>query len=204
MVRSPPLDLAHEVARRRDPPQPLVSTLTTSATSTTKCSTATVSRGHIIERLDDRFWQLRTDELERLKMAAERSMRRLGITFSVYGDQEGSERIIPFDICPRIIPEPEWRRLERGLKQRIVVLNKFIDDIYHKQMIVRDGVIPEFVVCGAARRYASSAWASIRRWGFWRHITGVDLVVVIAKGSSTFWSNFAVRRASRTSCRIGN
>jgi hypothetical protein len=96
--------------------------------------------------LYDRFWQLRTDELERRQMAAERSMRRLGITFSVYGDQEGSERIIPFDICPRIIPEAEWKWLERGLKQRIIALNKFIDDIYHKQMIVRDGVVPEFVV----------------------------------------------------------
>ncbi len=125
--------------------------------------------------LYDRFWQLRTDELERRQMAAERSMRRLGITFSVYGDQEGSERIIPFDICPRIIPEAEWKWLERGLKQRIIALNKFIDDIYHKQSIVRDGVIPEFVVrsCATLRQQCMGLDPPM---GIWCHITGVDLV----------------------------
>jgi uncharacterized circularly permuted ATP-grasp superfamily protein len=148
--------------------------------------------------LYDRFWQLRTDELERRQMAAERSMRRLGITFSVYGDQEGSERIIPFDICPRIIPEAEWKWLERGLKQRIIALNKFIDDIYHKQLIVRDGVIPEFVVrsCATLRQQCMGLDPPM---GIWCHITG------IAKVSSTFLrTTSAVPRACRTSCRIGN
>ncbi len=125
--------------------------------------------------LYDRFWQLKNEELGRRQLAAERSMRRLGITFSVYGDQEGSERIIPFDICPRIIAESEWRWLESGLKQRIVALNRFIDDIYHKQRIVRDGVIPEFVVrtCATLRQQCMGLDPPL---GVWAHITGVDLV----------------------------
>ncbi|HMP08412.1 MAG TPA: circularly permuted type 2 ATP-grasp protein, partial [Lacipirellulaceae bacterium] len=86
--------------------------------------------------LYERLWRLDGDELERRQRAAERSMRRLGITFNVYGDQEGNERIIPFDICPRIIVESQWRVLEKGLKQRVNALNKFIDDVYHKQRIV--------------------------------------------------------------------
>jgi uncharacterized circularly permuted ATP-grasp superfamily protein len=125
--------------------------------------------------LYDRFWQFKNDDLERRQTAAERSMRRLGITFSVYGDLEGSERIIPFDICPRIIAESEWQWIERGLKQRIIALNRFIDDIYHKQSIVRDGVIPEFVVqtCTTLRQQCMGLDPPL---GVWCHITGVDLV----------------------------
>ncbi len=125
--------------------------------------------------LYDRIWRLENDELSRRQLAAERSMRRLGITFSVYGDQEGAERIIPFDICPRIIGETQWRWLERGLKQRLLALNKFIDDIYHAQAIVRDGVVPEFVVrtCATLREQCMGLKPP---QGVWAHITGVDLV----------------------------
>jgi len=125
--------------------------------------------------LFERLWQLDGEELRRRQHAAERSMRRLGITFNVYGDQEGSERIIPFDICPRIIVESQWRWIERGLRQRIVALNKFIDDIYHKQAIVRDGRIPEFVVrsCATLRQQCMGLSPPL---GGWCHITGVDLV----------------------------
>ena len=70
----------------------------------------------------------------------------MGITFNVYGDTAGTERIFPFDLIPRIVPAPEWERIERGLKQRIHALNAFIDDIYHDQKILKDGVIPREVV----------------------------------------------------------
>ncbi len=125
--------------------------------------------------LYDRLWRLDGDELERRQRAAERSMRRLGITFNVYGDTEGSERIIPFDICPRIIVESQWRWLEKGLKQRVNALNKFIHDVYHRQMIVRDGVVPEFVVrsCASLRQQCMGLTPPL---GVWCHITGVDLV----------------------------
>src|SRR5262245_58661472 len=76
--------------------------------------------------LFERVQGLPTDELRRRQRSAERSMLRLGITFNVYGDQQGTERIIPFDILPRIIEEREWRWIERGLKQRITALNLFI------------------------------------------------------------------------------
>src|SRR5688572_25933578 len=67
---------------------------------------------------------------------------RVGITFAVYGDDEGTERLIPFDTIPRIIPETEWQLLYGGLKQRVTALNRFLHDIYHAQDILRAGVIP--------------------------------------------------------------
>ena len=67
---------------------------------------------------------------------------RVGITFAVYGDEKGAERLIPFDTIPRIIEKSEWEHLERGLKQRVMALNRFLHDVYHKQDIVRAGLIP--------------------------------------------------------------
>ena len=90
------------------------------------------------QALFNRLQQLSTVELARRQEAADRSMLRMGITFNVYGEGEGTERIIPFDIVPRIIEHNEWTRIERGLKQRILALNMFIDDIYHRQKIIKD------------------------------------------------------------------
>src|ERR1022692_4812566 len=84
--------------------------------------------------------------LLRYKHAAERLLLQMGITFNVYGDSAGAERIFPFDLVPRIIPAGEWERLERGLHQRIHALNAFIDDIYHDQKILKDGIIPREVI----------------------------------------------------------
>src|SRR5687768_12326854 len=67
---------------------------------------------------------------------------RVGITFAVYGDEDGTERLIPFDTIPRIISRAEWRLLEQGLRQRVTALNRFLHDIYHGQEILRAGVIP--------------------------------------------------------------
>src|ERR1700745_2945266 len=75
-------------------------------------------------------------QLLRYKHAAERMLLQLAITFNVYGDSAGTERIFPFDLIPRIIPVEEWERIERGLKQRIHALNAFIGDIYHDQKIL--------------------------------------------------------------------
>src|SRR3546814_7584565 len=72
--------------------------------------------------------------------------RRLGITFAVYGEGGGTERLIPFDLVPRIIAAKEWRRLRRGLKQRVRALNAFLNDIYHGQDILRAGKIPAELV----------------------------------------------------------
>src|SRR5260370_11604079 len=84
-------------------------------------------------------------QLLRYKHAAERLLLQLGITFNVYGDSAGAERIFPFDLIPRVVPADEWDRIERGLKQRVHALNAFIDDIYHDQKILKDGAIPATV-----------------------------------------------------------
>ena len=97
-------------------------------------------------------------QLLRYKHAAERVLLQMGITFNVYGDTAGTERIFPFDLVPRIIPADEWDHIERGLKQRIHTLNRFIDDIYHDQKILKDGVIPSDVVLSAASYRPAVPW----------------------------------------------
>ncbi|EAQ81124.1 circularly permuted type 2 ATP-grasp protein [Blastopirellula marina] len=114
-------------------------------------------------------------DLQRRKLAAERSMVRLGITFNVYGDEEGTERIIPFDILPRIINADEWQWVTDGLKQRIAALNLFIGDIYSDQKILKDRAIPEHVVRSAASFRPQCVGLKPPK-GIWCHITGTDLV----------------------------
>jgi uncharacterized circularly permuted ATP-grasp superfamily protein len=85
---------------------------------------------------------LPADELRRSKLEADLSFFNQGITFTVYGRKEGTERIFPHDLLPRIIPCAEWETIERGLTQRITALNLFLKDIYHERKILKDGVIP--------------------------------------------------------------
>ena len=77
---------------------------------------------------------------------AEAIFRRLGITFAVYGSAEATEKIIPFDVIPRIISAMEWRRLSKGIEQRVRALNAFLHDIYHRQEILKAGRIPEKLI----------------------------------------------------------
>ena len=151
-----------------------------------------------------RMQTMTSDDLARRQKAADRSMVQLGITFNVYGDTQGRERIIPFDIVPRIIANKEWQWLETGLKQRITALNLFIDDIYHEQTIVRDGVDAR-----ARRRHgrpasASSASASRRRAASGA-TSRAPTWCATATASSTCWrTTCAARRACRTCCRTGS
>jgi uncharacterized circularly permuted ATP-grasp superfamily protein len=109
------------------------------------------------------------------QQAAERELLEMGITFNVYGQRAGVEKIFPFDIVPRIVGASEWKCIERGLKQRIQALNLFIDDVYHEQKILKDGVIPpEIVYSAKSYRPQCAGWAPPR--GIWCHITGTDLV----------------------------
>src|SRR5689334_23901708 len=85
-------------------------------------------------------------QLIRNKHAAERLLLQMGITFNVYGDSAGTERIFPFDLIPRIVPAEEWSTIERGLQQRVRALNAFIDAIYHDQKILKDCTIPAEVI----------------------------------------------------------
>ena len=125
--------------------------------------------------LVDTIEGLSDGQLLRYQHAADRLLLQMGITFNVYGDTAGTERIFPFDLIPRIIPAAEWTRIERGLRQRIHALNEFIDDIYHDQKILKDGVIPAEVILSAASfRPQCQGLNPPRR--IWCHITGTDLV----------------------------
>lgn len=106
---------------------------------------------------------------------ADLSFRRVGITFAVYGDEAGTERLIPFDLVPRVIPAAEWRRLEAGLKQRVRALNMFIHDVYHQQNIVRAGIVPpEQIFLNSQYRPEMQDIAVAR--DIYCHIAGVDIV----------------------------
>ena len=108
---------------------------------------------------------------------AEAIFRRLGITFAVYGSNETTERLIPFDIIPRIIAAAEWRRLERGIEQRVRALNAFLHDIYHRQEIIRAGSVPEELILKNSA-FCPEMMGHDPARGIYSHIIGVDLVRV--------------------------
>jgi len=118
---------------------------------------------------------LEDGQILRCQQAAERLLLEMGVTFNVYGDSAGTERIFPFDLIPRIVPSAEWDWIERGLRQRIHALNEFIDDIYHDQKILRDGIIPREVVNSAVFYRPQCIGINPPR-RVWCHITGTDLV----------------------------
>lgn len=114
-------------------------------------------------------------ELRRRQQSAEATFRQLGITFAVYGDSDASERIIPFDIVPRIFLADEWARLAEGLVQRVEAINAFLHDIYGERRIIRDGVIPADLIFGNPQFRPEIA--GIRPpHDIWAHICGIDLV----------------------------
>ncbi len=98
-----------------------------------------------------------------------------GVTFTVYGDDKGTERIFPFDLIPRIIPNDEWQTVEQGLVQRITALNLFLDDIYHDAKIIKDGIIPEDVVKKAVHYRPEMCGVNVPK-GIYLHICGTDLI----------------------------
>ncbi len=104
--------------------------------------------------LDERLTGFGMEELQRRQLAADQSFLQQGITFTVYGSDEGTEKIFPYDVLPRIIPAREWDVLERGMTQRITALNLFLHDLYHDAKIIRDGVIPAELIytCNHYRR----------------------------------------------------
>jgi len=106
---------------------------------------------------------------------AERAFHRVGITFAVYGEQAGTERLIPFDLVPRIIPADEWCVLEAGLQQRMRTLNRFLHDIYHEREILNAGVIPPERVLENAQ-YRQEMIGMQVPGGIYAHIAGVDVV----------------------------
>ena len=106
---------------------------------------------------------------------AELIFRRVGITFAVYGDTDGTERTIPFDIVPRIFTAVEWQTLERGLKQRVKALNLFLHDIYHDHDIIKAGIIPADQVLRNSQYRKQMQGIEVPR-GIYAHIAGIDIV----------------------------
>ena len=100
----------------------------------------------------------------------------MGVTFTVYTEEEGSiDRAWPFDIIPRVIPKSEWVQIEAGLKQRVLALNKFIDDLYHEQRIVKDGIFPASLLKDSVN-FRKQCIGIDPPGGIWAHICGSDLV----------------------------
>jgi uncharacterized circularly permuted ATP-grasp superfamily protein len=122
-----------------------------------------------------RIAALEEGELLRRQQAAEQALLNLGITFNVYGDEAGAERIFPFDIVPRIVAASDWSFIERGLKQRVQTLNCFIDDIYHDQKIIGSGLVPADLI-ESAKGYLKPCLGLSPPQGVWCHINGTDLV----------------------------
>jgi uncharacterized circularly permuted ATP-grasp superfamily protein len=120
---------------------------------------------------------LSTAKAQRAVSEAEHRFRRQGITFAVYGQSEAAERLIPFDIIPRVFSASEWRRLSRGIEQRVRSLNAFIYDLYHRQEILRAGRIPVQTIIQNSAFVPQMAGVDPAR-GIYSHICGIDIVRV--------------------------
>ena len=125
--------------------------------------------------LHESLSRLSAEELSSIQERVTRSFSNEGISFTVYGDQEGEERIIPVDCLPRVLSRAEWRFLEKGLTQRVKTLNLFLQDIYGESCIIDDGVIPVDVVQGCPQYRMEMRGFSVPH-GTWVGICGTDLI----------------------------
>ena len=131
-------------------------------------------RSHSVS-LIEHMKALGIEQLIQQRSTAEIALYKLGVTFNVYNDNLGVEKIFPFDIIPRIIAAAEWKNLEQGLKQRIQALNLFLADIYGEQKIIKDGKIPAEIVYTASG-FLKPCLLSKPAKNIWCHITGTDLI----------------------------
>jgi uncharacterized circularly permuted ATP-grasp superfamily protein len=131
-------------------------------------------RGHY-RKFHKSFEKMKGPEFDAKREAVDAAFMRQGITFNVYGDAQGAEKIFPFDLLPRIIPAKEWETLERGLTQRITALNLFLHDIYHEQKILKDGTIPEFYVLSGRHFRREFVNFNVPK-DIYIHVCGTDLI----------------------------
>ena len=125
--------------------------------------------------LVDKIDSLPDGDLALRQKAAEAQLLKMGITFNVYGRDEGTEKIFPFDIIPRIVSGSDWQQIENGLKQRILALNEFIQDVYNDKKILKDKIVPEELIL-TSRTYRKECEGFTPPRGIWCHVTGTDLV----------------------------
>ena len=126
-------------------------------------------------KLLERFSDMDAEEFARKRTLAANTLLNQGVTFTVYNNNEGTERIFPFDLIPRIIPAGDWELIERGLAQRITALNLFLHDIYHEQRILKEKIIPEEVIKTAAHFRPEFMGFDVPK-NIYIHICGTDLI----------------------------
>lgn len=126
-------------------------------------------------QLAEYFKSISMQQLQNRHHFVEKALMSLGITFNVYHENEGTERIFPVDIIPRIIDTPEWDLIQKGLKQRIYALNLFLGDVYNEQRILKDKIIPEDIVL-SSRGFLKPCIGLKPPKNIWCHITGSDLI----------------------------
>src|ERR1700761_5376822 len=114
-------------------------------------------------------------QFEERRKLADLSFLLQGITFTVYSDGRGTERLFPFDLIPRILPNSEWRRIERGLSQRVIALNLFLQDIYGPQRILHDREIPRSLIYSCRHFHREMIGVDVPH-GIYTHICGIDLI----------------------------
>lgn len=126
-------------------------------------------------RLLQRFSKLSVEDFDARRQLADLLFFNEGVTFTVYGDKRGVERIFPFDLMPRIIPDREWQHIEAGLTQRITALNLFLKDIYNDQKILKDKIIPEYIV-KQSKHFRKEMIGLKTPRDIYIHVCGTDLV----------------------------
>lgn len=112
---------------------------------------------------------LSEEDIASRKQSAESTIKEMGVSFTVYTEGGNIDRAWPFDIIPRVISSKQWERAEAGLKQRLQALNLFIDDLYHDQKIIKDGIIPEFIL-KQSKNYRKECEGMNPAHGVWAHI----------------------------------
>ena len=128
-----------------------------------------------IRLIRDRLRSLDVEELRRRAAAAEAELYNLGITFTVYSDRDAIDRILPFDLIPRVLTAAEWSLIERGVVQRVTAINRFLWDIYHEQHILHDGIIPRDLVLGNSNFRPEMMGLDVPL-GVYVHVNGTDIV----------------------------
>ena len=146
---------------------------------------------NLYKNLDNWLSNQNINSLMRQSIKAEELFRKVGITFNVYGEDEAEERLIPFDLMPRIIDSKEWSFIERGISQRLIALNMFLEDIYSKQIIVKENIIPSKLINNNAA-FLPQMCDFKPPGGIYTHISGIDLVRTSEKNFFVLEDNLRV------------
>jgi len=127
------------------------------------------------DKMLHRFGQFSIEDIKARREIVNIFFRNQGITFTVYGEDEGVERLFPFDLIPRVVPAHEWQTIEKGLIQRITALNEFLYDIYHTQKILKDKIIPPELILGS-QHFRREFVGVNPPLGIYIHVTGSDII----------------------------